>query len=95
MADTIKVLSAEIVLGTSANTVSNATLVRIINVSDSPNDVLITVKDSDGATKGSLTLGHEATGFSAVNLIKLPTDTVQANTANATVITKATSIAFT
>lgn len=95
MADTIKVLSSEIVVGTSANTVSGATLVRIINTADSPNDVLITLKDSDGATKGTFTLGHEATGFSVVNLIKLPTDTIQANTANATVVTKAVSIAFT
>lgn len=95
MADTIKVIGTEINLTTSANTIGLATLVRIINTSDSPNDVLITVKDGDGNTKGTLTLGHEATGFSAVNLIKLPTDTIQANTANATVVTKATSIAYT
>lgn len=95
MADTIKVLSSEITINGTANTISSASLVRIINTSDSPNDVLITVKDGSGATKGTFTLGHDGTGFSAVNLIKLPTDTIQANTANATVVTKAVSIAYT
>lgn len=95
MADTIKVVGSEITLTTSANSVSNATLVRIINTSDSPNDVLITVKDSGGTTKGTFTLGHDGTGFATINLMKLSTDTIQANTANATVVTKATAIAFT
>lgn len=95
MADTIKVLSSEVTVNTSANSISSASLVRIINVSDSPNDVLITVKDSGGTTKGTFTLGHESTGFASVNLIKLPTDTIQANTANATVVTRAVSIAYT
>lgn len=95
MADTIKVLASEVTINTSPNTISSASLVRIINVSDSPNDVLITVKDGSGTTKGTFTLGHESTGFASVNLIKLPTDTIQANTANATVITKAVSIAYT
>lgn len=95
MADTIKIVGSEINLGTSANTVGNASLVRLINTSDSPNDVLITVKDSGGNTKGSFTLGHDGTGFASVNLMKLSTDTIQANTANATVIVKATAIAFT
>lgn len=95
MADTIKVLSSEVTVNGTANTISSASLVRIINTSDSPNDVLITVKDGSGTTKGTFTLGHDGTGFSAVNLIKLPTDTIQANTANATVVTKAVSIAYT
>lgn len=95
MADTIKIVGSEINLSTSANTVGNASLVRLINTSDSPNDVLITVKDSGGSTKGTFTLGHDGTGFASVNLVKLSTDTIQANTANATVVVKATSIAFT
>lgn len=95
MADTIKVLSSEVTINSTANTISAASLVRIINTSDSPNDVLITVRDSANNVKGTFTLGHDGTGFSAVNLIKLPTDTIQANTANATVVTKAVSIAYT
>jgi hypothetical protein len=95
MADTIKIVGSEINLTTSANTVGGASLVRLINTSDSPNDVLITVKNGSGSTKGTFTLGHDGTGFASVNLVKLPTDTIQANTANATVIVKATSIAFT
>lgn len=96
MADSIKVLSTEITLSSSvANTISNASLVRIVNTADSPNDVLVTVSDSAGTTKGTFTLGHDGTGFSAINLVKLPTDKLLVNTANATVVTKATSIAFT
>ena len=95
MADTIKVLASEVTINTSPNTISSATLVRLVNTSDSPNDVLITVKDSGGTTKGTFTLGHDGTGFATLNLMKLATDTIQANTANATVVTKAVSIAFT
>ena len=97
MADSIKVLSTEINLSnTVPNTVNNATLVRLVNTSDSPNDVLITIKDTTGATtKGTFTLGHDGTGFASLNLVKLSTDTLTANTANNTVVTKATSIAFT
>ena len=95
MADPIKVLSTEISLSNStANTVSNAKLVRIINLADSPNDVLITLKDSGGTTKGTFTLGHDATGCSTIELIKDSTDTLITNIANSTVVTKAVSIAY-
>lgn len=95
MADSIKVLSTEITLTTTPNTVSGASLVRIVNTADSPNDVLVTIYDSANTVKGTFTLGHEATGFSNINIVKLPTDKIAVNTANATVVTKATSIAFT
>lgn len=96
MADSIKVISTEIALSNATpNTVSSASLVRLVNTSDSPNDVLITIKDSAGATKGTFTLGHDGTGFASINLVKLPTDTLLANSANATVVTKAVSIAYT
>ena len=97
MADSIKVLSSEIALSSSTpNTVNNATLVRLVNTSASPNLVLITIKDTSGVTtKGTFTLGHDGTGFGSLNLVKLPTDTLTANTANNTVVTKATSIAYT
>jgi hypothetical protein len=95
MADPIKVLSTEISLSNSTpNTVSNAKLVRIVNLSDSPNDVLVTIKDSGGTTKGTFTLGHDATGCSSIELTKESTDTLITNSANATVVTKAVSIAY-
>ena len=95
MADPIKVLSTEISLSNSTpNTVSNAKLVRIVNLADSPNDVLVTLAYANAVTKGTFTLGHDATGCSTVELIKDPTDTIMTNSANATVVTKAVSIAY-
>ena len=95
MADSIKVIGSELVLsGSVPNTVTNATLVRIVNTADSPNDVLLTLAYANGVTKGTFTLGHDGTGFSTLNLVKLPTDTIVANTANSTVVTRAVSIAY-
>ena len=95
MADSIKVIASEITLSnTVPNTVSSATLVRIVNTSDSPNDVLLTLAYANGVTKGTFTLGHDGTGFSTLNLVKLSTDTIVANTANGTVVTRAVSIAY-
>lgn len=95
MADPIKVISTEISLSNSTpNTVSNAKLVRIINLADSPNDVVITLAYANAATKATFTLGHDATGCSSIELIKDPTDTLLTNIANNTVVTKAVSIAY-
>jgi hypothetical protein len=95
MADSIKVIGAELILSSTVpNTVTNATLVRIVNTADSPNDVLISLYYANGVSKGSFTLGHDGTGFSTLNLVKLPTDTILASTANATVVTRAVSIAY-
>lgn len=95
MADSIKVIASEIALSNSVpNTVTSATLVRIVNTSDSPNDVLLTLAFANGVTKGTFTLGHDGTGFSTLNLVKLPTDTIVANSANSTVVTRAVSIAY-
>ena len=96
MADPIKVIATEITLSNSTpNTVSNAKLVRIVNLADSPNDVLITIAYANAVTKATFTLGHDATGSSTIELIKDPTDTLITNIANNTVITKAVSIAYT
>lgn len=95
MADSIKVIASEIALSNSVpNTVTGATLVRIVNTADSPNDVLLTLAYANGVTKGTFTLGHDGTGFSTLNLVKLPTDTIVANSANSTVVTRAVSIAY-
>lgn len=95
MADPIKVISTEISLSNSTpNTVSNAKLVRIVNLADSPNDVVITLAYANTTTKATFTLGHDATGCSSIELIKDPTDTLLTNIANNTVVTKAVSIAY-
>lgn len=95
MADPIKVIASEITLSNSTpNTVNSAKLVRIVNLADSPNDVLVTLAYANGTTKGTFTLGHDATGYSTLNLVKDPTDTLLTNSANATVVTKAVSIAY-
>lgn len=95
MADPIKVLSTEISLSNSTpNTVSSAKLVRIVNLADSPNDVLVTVAYANGVTRGTFTLGHDATGCSTIELVKDSTDTLITNIANSTVVTKAVSIAY-
>ena len=75
MADTIKVRSSEITLSnTTPNTVSSASLVRIINA-DTANNVVITLANST-VTIGTLTLGYNTTTFSSVNLMKQPADTI-------------------
>ena len=94
MADPIKFISQEITLTTSPNTVNNAKLVRVVNTSDSPNDVVLTLRDAANTILATFTLGHETTGFAAEHVVKEPTDTLQVSTANATVVTKAVSIAY-
>ena len=75
MTDTIKIRSSEISLSnTTANTVSSASVVRIVNA-DAANSVEITLANSTG-TIGTITLGHNVTNFSEICLIKQPADTI-------------------
>ena len=82
MTDLVQFLSNEIVLANStvaaANTISNANVVRVINT-DASVSALIIIKDSNGTTKGTFALGHHGTDFGQEYIIKLPTDTIQAN----------------
>ncbi len=80
MADPVKVLAQEITLGTSANDVSIATLVRIVN--NTAGSALITQKYANGTTISTFTLGSNSSGFGDIFLIKQPTDTVQSNVAS-------------
>lgn len=89
MADFLKVLGSEITL-TSANTVGNANIVRLVNA-DTANSVVITQKFSNGATRGTFTLGNFNTSFSREYFIKDPTDTIEV-TGTATI--KAVSVAY-
>lgn len=84
----LKVLTQEITL-TTANTVGNASLVRVVNT-DSTNNALITVKDG-ATTLGSFTLGNATTDFSIEYVIKEPAQTVEV-TGDAVV--KATSVGY-
>lgn len=82
MPNTTKILSSEISLST-ANTVDSATVVRIYN--NSGGEVLLTRKDSDTNTIGTMTLANSAVEF----LVKDASDTITSNTA-----VRATSVAF-
>lgn len=90
MAEPLKVLSTEITLST-ANDVSAASLVRVVNT-DSTNNVVITHKNANGGTTyGSFTLGNATTDFSAEFVVKQPTDTL---TVTGTATIKAVSVAY-
>lgn len=80
MADPVKVLAQEINLNSTPNTVSTATLVRIVN--NTAGAALITQKDSANTTISTFTLGSNSSGFGDIFLIKQPTDTVQSNVAS-------------
>lgn len=82
MAETIKLTGSEIEL-TTANTVGNATLVRLFN--NTAGQVLIT-HANDTETLGTVTMGAGHIEY----LIKLSTDTVASNAA-----IRAVGVAFT
>lgn len=90
MADIILVKSQEITIGTTANTVSNASLVRVMNVAASPRK--ITVRDSANNILGSFTLAA-ANNDSSVEFIRKDfTDTIEANTGTTDIL--ATSVGY-
>ncbi len=80
MAESVKILASEISL-TTANTISNASLVRVY----APANSLITVANGAG-TIGTCTLGGGTTEY----FVKQPTDTIASNIA-----VQAVSVAFT
>lgn len=82
MAETIKLVASEIALST-ANTVSNASLVRVFN--NTAGAVLITVANT-GGTIGTCTMGSNT----IEHFIKQPADTIASNIA-----VRAVSVAFT
>jgi len=80
MADVLKVLSQEITIGTTPNTVSSASLVRILNSNTTAN-YLITHRDAANNILGTFTLPFAGAEEAVVYLMKEPTDTVQSNNA--------------
>jgi hypothetical protein len=82
MADLVKIIGTEIALST-ANTVGNASVVRILNNTAGP--VLITRKDSATTTLGTVTLASNE----LIYLQKTSDDTLTSNTA-----VRAVSVAY-
>lgn len=97
MAEALKPIAAEVVLST-ANTISDASLVRVVNL-DASNAALITVTSNTGTVLGTFTLGHNQTSYGIEYVVKLPTDTITANAASGSgafvgVGIKAVSVAY-
>lgn len=88
MADPIKVIAQEITL-TTKSTVSDASLVRVVNTNDTT-DALITLRNSGNTIIGTFTLGNSTADFSNEYVVKQPTDTLEAS--GGTV--KAVSVAY-
>jgi hypothetical protein len=79
MADVIKVLGTELTLTTNAaNTVSNATLVRLLNTS---NDTIVTVtlQNTSSANIASFSLGYMGSDASLCHLKKEASDKLLAS----------------
>ncbi|NDC22678.1 MAG: hypothetical protein EB078_07840 [Proteobacteria bacterium] len=79
MADPLKPISTEIVL-TTANSVSEAVLVRVVNT-DGANSAVITLQSNTGTVLATFTLGPSGTDFGKEYVVKNPTDTLKANNA--------------
>ena len=91
MADTLKVLSTEISLSnTVGNTVSSASLVRLVNTNASASEI-VQLCYANGDVKATTTVGHYGTGSARLLLVKAPSDLLL-TTAASTV--KAVSIAY-
>ena len=88
MADTIKFLASEITL-TSANTVANSNVVRLVNT-DNAAASTITLKSNSSTTVATFTLGTRDSAFGCEYVIKQPQWTLEAS--GGTV--KAVSIAY-
>jgi hypothetical protein len=95
MSDPVKLLSTEINLSnTTPNTVSSASLVRVVNL-DGSNSALIQLAYANGSIKGTFTLGQHGTNFSQEFVVKLPTDTIQiSGVYTSTSYVRATSVAY-
>jgi plastocyanin len=89
MPDALKVKSEEVGLTTAANTVSDGTLIRVVNTDTS--DHVVTVTDASDVTLGSFTLGKAGSFYSIEYVRKAATDKIKAD---ANTVVKATSVAY-
>lgn len=80
MAEIVKILASEVSVNSTPSSVSLASLVRIINTSNSTN-ALITQRDSSNNIIGTLRLPFAGGDESVIYLMKEPTDTIESNSA--------------
>jgi hypothetical protein len=78
MAELVKILTTEVAVNATPSNITLASLVRIINTSNSTN-ALITQRDSSNNVLGTLTLPFAGGDESVIYLMKEPTDTVESN----------------
>lgn len=78
MAELVKILTTEVAVNATPSNITLASLVRIINTSDT-NNALITQRDSSNNVLGTLTLPFAGGDESVIYLMKEPTDTVESN----------------
>ena len=91
MADSIKLLSSTVSVNTTANVISLASLVRLVNVDTGPH--FITHAYANGTTIGTIVLPGGGADGSCIDLMKEPTDTIKSDTASANLV-YAVSIGF-
>jgi hypothetical protein len=97
MSEPVKILSTEVaVVNTTPNTISSASLVRIVNT-DGSNSCVIQLAYANGNVKGTFTLGQHGTNYSQEYIVKLPSDTIVISGAfvSAAGTVRATSVAYT
>ena len=78
MAEVVKILSESAQVNTQPTICSSASLVRLINT-DPNNNALVTHKNSDEDTIGSIVLGFAGSDESVTYIMKEPTDTLESN----------------
>ena len=84
MADSLKLLSSTISINTTANNVSTASLVRLVNVDTTPH--FITHAYANGTTIGTVVLPGSGYDGGCVDLMKEPTDTIKSDTASSNLV---------
>lgn len=84
MADSLKILASTVSVNTTANNISSASLVRLINIDSSPH--FITHAYANGVTIGTVVLAANGGDGSCVDLMKEPTDTITSDTASANLV---------
>jgi hypothetical protein len=90
MPNALKILSTEVTISNSVpNTVSSASLVRIVNIDSGVSDT-ITLFYANGSVKATTTIGHYATDFARIDIAKQPDEKIQATNSSL----KAVSIAY-
>jgi len=84
MADSIKLLANTISITTTANVVSSASLVRLVNIDTAAH--FITHSYANGIAIGTIVLPGSGADGSCIDLMKEPTDTVKSDTASSNLV---------